>query len=65
MEGEVEDVRITRMKDMGPEGDRGFVVETKQDGRWMKILEDGTRGEAERAAADARRRVPTTPRSQN
>jgi hypothetical protein len=65
MDGEVEDVRIIRMKDMGPQGDRGFVVEVKQGGRWSKIVEDGTRGEAERVAADARRPAPTTPRSQN
>lgn len=33
MDGEVEDVRIIRMKNMGPQGDRGFVVEAKQGGR--------------------------------
>jgi hypothetical protein len=65
VDAEVEDVRIIRMKNMGPQGDKGFVVEVKQESRWTKILEDGTRGEAERVAADARRRVPTTPRSQN
>jgi hypothetical protein len=35
----VQDVRIFRMKDMGPNGDRGYVVEVKQDGHWMKVLE--------------------------
>jgi hypothetical protein len=45
------------MKAMGPEGDRGFFVETKLGGQWIKVLEDGTRGQAERIAAEARRRI--------
>lgn len=57
MDGEVTDVRIMRMKNMGPEGDRGYVVETKLDGRWIKVPEYGTRSQAERIAAEARRRM--------
>jgi hypothetical protein len=56
---EVEDVRIIRMKNMGPQGDRGYVVEVKQGGRWIKVLEDGTDGQAARVAAEARKRIPT------
>lgn len=45
IEGMVEDVRIIRMKTMGPKGDRGYVVQVKQEGRWVKVLEDATDGE--------------------
>lgn len=60
MDDEVEDVRVLRMEAVGPQGER-VVVEAKQDGRWIKLLEDGTRGQAERVAADARRGASPRP----
>lgn len=55
-EGEdpVMDVRIIRMKQMGPDGDRGWVVEVQRSRGWQVVLDDGTRGQAERVAAVAR-----------
>ena len=44
MDGQIEDVRSTRMKNTEPEGDRGFVVQAMQDGHWIRILENGTQG---------------------
>ena len=57
MEDNVEEVRTGRMKNMEPEGDRGYFVEAKTDGRWVRLIEDGTRGQAERVAAEARARL--------
>ncbi len=47
------------MKNMGPQGDRGWVVEVRRSGGWQVLLADGTRGQAERIAAEAQvARVP-------
>ena len=40
-------------KDMGPRGDRGYVVQVKRGNRGEKILEDATDGEATRIGGAA------------
>ena len=53
--GMVTDVRTMRMKNMGVDGTMGFVVEVKVAGRWIRVLADGDRAQAEMVAAKARR----------
>jgi len=47
-EDPVTDVKIDRMKAMGPDGDRGWRVRVLRASGWQTVLDDGTRGRAER-----------------